>query len=159
MRRRDSGVLTDLLRWSDWTLFGLCSFATLFGMLLILSATHTVYQGTLKYVAVQGVGYFLGLLFYFLFFCFCFAELEIAVNRIRTCMLRVWIEFFRQCARSGYFRLEEDFLVVSPSLREAMPSESRHTALSVTDHFIETSILRRVPAATILQVEDKPGLV
>ncbi len=63
---RGSGLLGDMLRQADWVLFGLCSLATFYGMLLILSATHTVYNGTLKYVAVQGVGYLLGSLFYFL---------------------------------------------------------------------------------------------
>ncbi len=54
-----------MLRQSDLVLFALCSAATFYGMLLILSATHTVYHGTLKYVAVQGVGYLLGSFFYF----------------------------------------------------------------------------------------------
>ncbi len=66
MRRRGSGILSDMLRQSDLVLFALCSAATFYGMLLILSATHTVYHGTLKYVAVQGVGYLLGSIFYFM---------------------------------------------------------------------------------------------
>lgn len=64
--RRGSGVLGDMIRQSDLVLFGLCSLATFYGMLLILSATHTVYHGTLRYVIVQGVGYLLGAVFYFL---------------------------------------------------------------------------------------------
>jgi len=66
LRHRGSGVFVDLLRQSDWVLFALCSFVTTYGMVLILSATHTVYQGTLKYVIVQGVGYVLGSILYFL---------------------------------------------------------------------------------------------
>ena len=66
MRRRGSGVLIDLMRQSDLVLFALCSLATFYGMLLILSATHTVYHGSLRYVAVQGVGYVLGTALYFL---------------------------------------------------------------------------------------------
>ena len=66
MHHRGSGLLGDLLRQADWVLFGLCSAATFYGMLLILSATHTVYKGTLRYVLVQGVGYALGALSYFL---------------------------------------------------------------------------------------------
>ena len=66
MRFRGSGVFTDILRQSDWVLFSLCSLATFYGMALILSATHTVYRGTLKYVVVQGVGYVLGTILYFI---------------------------------------------------------------------------------------------
>ena len=66
MRHRGSGLLSDMIRQADWVLFGLCSLATFYGMLLILSATHTVYKGSLRYVAVQGVGYVLGAVFYFL---------------------------------------------------------------------------------------------
>ncbi len=66
MGRRGSGVLIDLFRQADLVLFSLCSLATFYGMLLILSATHTVYHGTLRYVLVQGVGYALGSALYFL---------------------------------------------------------------------------------------------
>ena len=47
-------------------LFALCSIATIYGMVLILSATHTVYRGTLRYVIVQGIGFLLGIILYFL---------------------------------------------------------------------------------------------
>ncbi|MBE7004021.1 MAG: cell division protein FtsW [Ruminococcaceae bacterium] len=76
MRHRGSGLLGDLLIQADWVLFALCSLATFYGMLLILSATHTVYNGTLKYVAVQGVGYALGSVFYFLLSSLDVAELS-----------------------------------------------------------------------------------
>lgn len=66
MRHRGNGLFLDMLRQSDWALFVFCSIATFYGMLLILSATHTVYKGTLRYVIVQGVGYLLGAFFYFM---------------------------------------------------------------------------------------------
>ena len=66
MHHRGSGLLGDLIRQSDLVLFVLCSLATIYGMVLILSATHTVYNGTLRYVLVQGMGYVLGSVFYFL---------------------------------------------------------------------------------------------
>lgn len=74
--RRNTELLGDLLRQADLVLFGLCSLATFYGMLLILSATHTVYHGTLKYVAVQGVGYLLGSIAYFLLSSLDVAELS-----------------------------------------------------------------------------------
>ena len=64
--RRSMELFGDLVRQADLVLFGLCSVSTFYGMLLILSATHTVYNGTLRYVAVQGVGYLLGSAAYFL---------------------------------------------------------------------------------------------
>ena len=66
MGRRGRGLLGDMIRQADLVLFALCSLATFYGMLLILSATHTVYHGTLRYVLVQGVGYALGSVLYFL---------------------------------------------------------------------------------------------
>ncbi len=76
MHRRGSGIFTDILRQSDWLLFTLCSLATFYGMALILSATHTVYNGTLKYVIVQGVGYGLGMILYFLLSSIDVAEIS-----------------------------------------------------------------------------------
>ena len=55
-----------LVRQTDLLLWSLCSAATLYGMLLILSATHTVYRGSLKYVIVQGAGWCIGTAAYFL---------------------------------------------------------------------------------------------
>ena len=60
-------LLRDIIHQSDMVLWSLCTAATLYGMLLILSATHTVYHGSLKYVAVQGVGWLIGTAAYFLF--------------------------------------------------------------------------------------------
>lgn len=59
-------IIGDLVRQSDMLLWSLCSAATLYGMLLILSATHTVYRGSLKYVIVQGAGWCIGTAAYFL---------------------------------------------------------------------------------------------
>ncbi len=73
---RGSGLLGDMLRQADLLLFGLCSLATFYGMLLILSATHTVYKGTLRYVLVQGVGYVLGTVLYFMLSSLDVAELS-----------------------------------------------------------------------------------
>ena len=56
----------DVARQSDMVLWSLCTAATFYGMLLILSATHTVYRGSLKYVAVQGAGWAIGTVAYFL---------------------------------------------------------------------------------------------
>ena len=56
----------DVARQSDMVLWLLCTAATFYGMLLILSATHTVYHGSLKYVAVQGAGWAIGTVAYFL---------------------------------------------------------------------------------------------
>ena len=75
-RRRRSGVFVDMLVQADWVLFALCSVATFYGMLLIFSATHTVYKGTLRYVAVQGVGYALGAVLYFALSSLDVAELS-----------------------------------------------------------------------------------
>ena len=55
--------LTDVVRQSDLVLLALCTVSTLYGMVLIASATH--FRNTFKYVAVQGVGLFLGVLLYF----------------------------------------------------------------------------------------------
>lgn len=59
-------ITGDLVRQTDMLLWSLCSAATLYGMVLILSATHTVYRGSLKYVIVQGAGWCIGTAAYFL---------------------------------------------------------------------------------------------
>lgn len=56
----------DVAQQSDMVLWSLCTAATFYGMLLILSATHTVYHGSLKYVTVQGAGWAIGTVAYFL---------------------------------------------------------------------------------------------
>ena len=57
--------LSDVVRQSDLVLLALCVGSTLYGMVLIASATH--FRGTLKYVAIQGFGLLLGVLLYFFF--------------------------------------------------------------------------------------------
>ena len=66
----------DMLRQSDLVLLTLCSLATLYGMVLILSATHTVYNGSLKRVIVQGLGWMIGVVAYFFLSSLDVAELS-----------------------------------------------------------------------------------
>ena len=56
--------LSDVVRQSDMVLLSLCTVSTLYGMVLIASATH--FRNTFKYVAIQGFGLLLGVLLYFL---------------------------------------------------------------------------------------------
>ena len=56
-------TLHDVLRQTDTVLLALCVASTLYGMVLIASATS--FRGTLKYVAVQGLGLLIGLVLYF----------------------------------------------------------------------------------------------
>ena len=56
-------TLHDALRQTDAVLLALCVASTLYGMVLIASATS--FRGTLKYVAVQGLGLLIGLALYF----------------------------------------------------------------------------------------------
>ena len=42
---RINDFFRDVAHQSDMVLWSLCTAATLYGMLLILSATHTVYHG------------------------------------------------------------------------------------------------------------------
>ena len=58
-------TLHDVLRQTDAVLLALCVASTLYGMVLIASATH--FRGTLKYVAIQGFGLLIGVLLYFFF--------------------------------------------------------------------------------------------
>ena len=58
--------LRDVARQSDLVLYAFCTLATFYGLLLILTATHTVYHGTLKHVTVQGAGWAIGSVLYFL---------------------------------------------------------------------------------------------
>ena len=60
---RFRNFLSDVVRQSDMVLLSLCTVSTLYGMVLIASATH--FRGTLKYVAIQGFGLLLGVLLYF----------------------------------------------------------------------------------------------
>ncbi len=60
---RIRAFLSDVVRQSDLVLLALCVTSTLFGMVLIASATY--YRHTMRYVMVQGFGLFLGVLLYF----------------------------------------------------------------------------------------------
>ena len=65
MWNRLKAILADFIQQADLVLLGLCCAATLFGMVLIASATH--YMGTsgmMRYVGVQGAALLLGLCAY-----------------------------------------------------------------------------------------------
>ena len=62
MFNRFRGMLSDFFQQADLVLLGLCCGATLFGMVLIASATH--YMGVssmIRYVGVQGAAMLIGL--------------------------------------------------------------------------------------------------
>ena len=62
MRNRLKATLADFIQQADLVLLGLCCAATLFGMVLIASATHYMkLSGMLRYVGVQGAAMVLGL--------------------------------------------------------------------------------------------------
>ena len=56
--------LSDFIRQADLVLLGLCTASTLFGILVIASATR--HTGSNKFVVVQSLGMVLGIVFYFL---------------------------------------------------------------------------------------------
>lgn len=55
-------ALRDIRRQTDAVLLALCTLSTLYGMVLIASATNA--RNTMKYVAVQGLGLLLGVMLY-----------------------------------------------------------------------------------------------
>ena len=57
-------TMRDFMRQADPILLALCTSSTLFGILIIASATR--YTGSGKFVVVQSVGMLLGIVFYFL---------------------------------------------------------------------------------------------
>jgi len=57
-------TLGDFIRQADLVLLGLCTASTLFGIVIIASATR--HTGSDKFVIVQSAGMLLGILFYFL---------------------------------------------------------------------------------------------
>ena len=59
---RFRNFLSDVVRQSDMVLLSLCTVSTLYGMVLIASATH--FRNTFKYVAIQGFGLLLGVLLF-----------------------------------------------------------------------------------------------
>ena len=68
MRNRLKAILADFFRQADLVLLGLCCTATVFGMVLIASATHYMEPATkmLRYVGVQGIAMLLGFCMYVL---------------------------------------------------------------------------------------------
>ena len=65
MKLGKGGFLGDFIRASDTVLLALCTVSTLYGMVLIASATN--FRGTLRYVIVQAVGLCIGTVLYFIF--------------------------------------------------------------------------------------------
>jgi len=107
MRNRLKSALGDFFQQADLVLLALCVGSTLFGMLLIASATH--YMSTYKYVIVQGAAMLIGVGLYILF---SFVDVEVLVRKWKwillfnvgfLCMLipfgvsrngnRAWIQF------------------------------------------------------------------
>ena len=67
MWNRLKAILADFFQQADLVLLGLCCTATVFGMVLIASATHYMEgNGMLRYVGVQGVAMLLGFCMYVL---------------------------------------------------------------------------------------------
>ena len=68
MWNRLKAILADFIQQADLVLLGLCCAATLYGMVLIASATHYMdtdgMSGMIRYVGVQGAALLLGLCAY-----------------------------------------------------------------------------------------------
>lgn len=65
MANRLKGILADFFQQADLVLLGLCCVSTLYGMVLIFSATQYMENGRwLRYVGVQGAGMVLGIFVY-----------------------------------------------------------------------------------------------
>lgn len=65
MAERLKGILADFFQQADLVLLGLCCASTLYGMVLIFSATQYMENGRwLRYVGVQGAGMMLGIFAY-----------------------------------------------------------------------------------------------
>lgn len=74
--------LREFLRRGDVLLLGLCCVSTLYGILLIASATHS--YGTYKFVLIQSAALGLGVL---LFILFSFLDIEQFTNRWKLILL------------------------------------------------------------------------
>lgn len=74
MPGRVAGVVRDVVRQADLVLLGLCSTATLYGIVLIWSATN-YRANTSRFVLVQTAGWILGVGLYFFFSTLDVAEL------------------------------------------------------------------------------------
>lgn len=78
MLSRLKAILVDFFQQADLVLLSLCCISTLFGMVLIFSATR--YLESNKYVIVQGVALVLGICLYILF---SMVDLEVLLKRWR----------------------------------------------------------------------------
>lgn len=76
MINRLKTILGDFLRQADLVLLGLCSAATIYGILLIFSATR--YKDSNRYVIVQTVALLLGIMVYI---AFSMVDLEMLMKR------------------------------------------------------------------------------
>ena len=78
MVSRLKAILADFFQQADLVLLSLCCISTLFGMVLIFSATR--YLESNKYVIVQGVAMLLGICMYIFF---SMVDLEVLLKRWR----------------------------------------------------------------------------
>ena len=85
MWNRLKAILADFFRQADLVLLGLCCTATVFGMVLIASATHYMKgNGMLRYVGVQGVAMLLGFCMYVLM---SMVDIEIVLKKWKWLVL------------------------------------------------------------------------
>ena len=85
MWNRLKAILADFFQQADLVLLGLCCTATVFGMVLIASATHYMEgNGMLRYVGVQGVAMLLGFCMYVLM---SMVDIEIVLKKWKWLVL------------------------------------------------------------------------
>lgn len=86
MWNRLKAILADFFQQADLVLLGLCCVATVFGMVLIASATHYMEPATkmLRYVGVQGIAMLLGFCMYVLM---SMVDIEIVLKKWKWLVL------------------------------------------------------------------------
>ena len=86
MLNRLKAILADFFQQADLVLLGLCCTATVFGMVLIASATHYMEPATkmLRYVSVQGIAMLLGFCMYVLM---SMVDIEIVLKKWKWLVL------------------------------------------------------------------------
>ena len=86
MLNRLKAILADFFQHADLVLLGLCCTATVFGMVLIASATHYMEPATkmLRYVGVQGIAMLLGFCMYVLM---SMVDIEIVLKKWKWLVL------------------------------------------------------------------------
>ena len=86
MLNRLKAILADFFQQADLVLLGLCCTATVFGMVLIASATHYMEPATkmLRYVGVQGIAMLLGFCMYVLM---SMVDIEIVLKKWKWLVL------------------------------------------------------------------------